>query len=911
MSTLDNQIVHAIRACLGEGNAYLVGGVVRDFLLGRDISGDLDFSTPLEPGEVIKRLRSEHFPAFSTNKKFGTVSTKVAGVDIEITTFRTELYREGNRKPEVTFTTNLEHDLLRRDFTINAIAYDGENFFDPSEGRQDLEKKVLRTPLDPFVTLKDDPLRILRAIRFVSELEFKPTEELKNALYELSEEISGLSKERIGQELTRILKGEFWVEAFILALETGVLDVLFGQEFERRIAERSFNDQVENTELRTPEQRLFAVTSHLSEICTEPNFRQGNIYLLLSNLFETTYLPGIDISGLRRRAKEASDDRRIELLEKDLALLEVNSYQYYVVLEKLTKATLRKYTYELNLNKIRSSATDLIDIQSNNLALRTNDTNEDLLQQAKFYIGESIAYYLLKTVDDFGEVADVQDLTKLLSLLKNSQIFSSLFITFSDLEKYEYAEKAALRYKKLFSLGKIKLSKGEILDFNNNIEKTDARIDQIVHEYKFELKSLRTSQTLDALERKLKISDSIVRNLKRKTQLDQTEIINFELEALRYRALLTSEENDFFEYYETYHVCAENRLAKIELPAKVAKIENGYYQDDAELLMHLFNLQKDTKEKLETMYAVVGNFKLAQKEISFQRYSIQLEWLRLVNGLNTYQSLEEIFQIVTGFRSITYEDRDEAFFVSYLKQLDTVRNFIQNLFFTVRSILFKTSEWSITNEPLQSLLGLVKEGLVSKDEALIMIKRIIRKHYDPNTKIQFVETENSLQNQVSEEVIDMLASGESKMVEFKASLWYSVQEKQLDHKKHIEDHIMMTICGFLNTAGGTLLIGVDDGGDIIGLEQTDFRITRGRTNSLKKDNIRKKLDDVLIKNFGQSQANKINVEFIEISVDKTICKIDVPESSNKPTYYKEECYLRFNASTRKLTVKEALFQFNK
>jgi len=201
---------------------YLVGGVVRDLLLGVDQPVDHDFTTDATPDQIEAVLRS--FPGveamWTQGKRFGTIGAKVRVgvgessrvVDHEITTHRAEAYDAGSRKPEVVFSTEIETDLSRRDFTINAmaLALDGADrraatLVDPFGGTADLAAKVLRTPLSAAESFSDDPLRMLRAARFLTRYELKPDDELVAAVESMGERLAIVSAERIRDELDRLL----------------------------------------------------------------------------------------------------------------------------------------------------------------------------------------------------------------------------------------------------------------------------------------------------------------------------------------------------------------------------------------------------------------------------------------------------------------------------------------------------------------------------------------------------------------------------------------------------------------------------------------------------------------------------------------------------------------------------------
>lgn len=187
---------------------YLVGGIVRDLDLGFEIDElDFDLTTDARPPE-IKRLVSPIADAvWDQGERFGTIGCKVAGRAFEITTHRAEWYESDSRKPAVRFGDDVLVDLSRRDFTVNAMAisvFDGVRL-DPFDGRGALERKELRTPIDPEISFRDDPLRILRAARFVARYALKPDAGVADAAGELADRLEIVSEERIRDELDKLL----------------------------------------------------------------------------------------------------------------------------------------------------------------------------------------------------------------------------------------------------------------------------------------------------------------------------------------------------------------------------------------------------------------------------------------------------------------------------------------------------------------------------------------------------------------------------------------------------------------------------------------------------------------------------------------------------------------------------------
>ena len=188
---------------------YLVGGIVRDLFLDRDRSADadLDLTTPARPAEIKRIVAPLADAVWTQGERFGTIGARIGGRDYEITTFRSESYDPDSRKPEVSFGDAIEGDLSRRDFTVNAMALSVPDpvLIDPHGGVTDLAAKVLRTPLDPAVSFTDDPLRMLRAARFIAGYGLEPTADLVEAVREHAHRLEIVSAERIRDELDKLL----------------------------------------------------------------------------------------------------------------------------------------------------------------------------------------------------------------------------------------------------------------------------------------------------------------------------------------------------------------------------------------------------------------------------------------------------------------------------------------------------------------------------------------------------------------------------------------------------------------------------------------------------------------------------------------------------------------------------------
>ncbi len=217
---------------------YMVGGTVRDVLLQRGQASDADLATDARPDE-IKRLVAPTRPSavILVGERFGTVRLHYGTDIIEITTFRTERYNPESRKPEVCFGTSLEDDLLRRDFTINALACDPLNgaIIDLFGGRQDLEAHILRAVGDePDKRFDEDPLRLLRAVRFASQLDFTIEAKTRRSIIHQAPKLQKISRERIRDEMNKLLISPHPAKGLDLLVELGLMEWIVPEVLELR-----------------------------------------------------------------------------------------------------------------------------------------------------------------------------------------------------------------------------------------------------------------------------------------------------------------------------------------------------------------------------------------------------------------------------------------------------------------------------------------------------------------------------------------------------------------------------------------------------------------------------------------------------------------------------------------------------
>ena len=225
--TAHGEIIHSLAHAYKEAGfrLALVGGPVRDAILGR-LGNDLDFTTNARPAESTLLLKRWADAIWETGAAFGTIAAKKGDVTVEVTTYRSESYDPQSRKPDVDFGDSIEGDLARRDFTINAMALEltgtSPEFIDLFDGASDLAKKILRTPGSAESSFSDDPLRMMRAARFVAQLDFSVDPEIVEAITKMADRLTIISAERIRDEFTKTLMAANPRLGLRLLVETGL-----------------------------------------------------------------------------------------------------------------------------------------------------------------------------------------------------------------------------------------------------------------------------------------------------------------------------------------------------------------------------------------------------------------------------------------------------------------------------------------------------------------------------------------------------------------------------------------------------------------------------------------------------------------------------------------------------------------
>ena len=303
----------------------LVGGPVRDAILGR-LGNDLDFTTNAHPKESEKILKKWADSVWDIGAAFGTVAGKKGEITVEITTYRSENYEKDSRKPSVEFGENIEGDLSRRDFTINAMALelttDEPTFIDLFNGVADLANKMIKTPGKPEDSFTDDPLRMMRAARFMSQLNFTIDESVLVAIKEMAHRLSIISSERVRDEFIKIIMSDNPRLGISLLVECGLADIFLPEvpKLKLEIDEHHHHKDVYEHSLTVLEQA----------IALETRLGDANLTLRLAALLH-------DIGKPKTKALIAGGG--------------VSFHHHEVVGAKMTKERLRTLRFDNNIIK--------------------------------------------------------------------------------------------------------------------------------------------------------------------------------------------------------------------------------------------------------------------------------------------------------------------------------------------------------------------------------------------------------------------------------------------------------------------------------------------------------------------------------------------------------------------------------
>ncbi|MEG0927127.1 MULTISPECIES: CCA tRNA nucleotidyltransferase [Chryseobacterium] len=388
-------------------SVYIVGGYVRDLLMKRKASTDIDFVTEQSGIELAQNVAKDIDPKLKVSvfKTYGTAMIKYKDLELEFVGARKESYTENSRKPEVEGGT-LEDDQKRRDFTINAMAIslNKDNFgelIDPFNGIEDLEKEILRTPLEPAQTYSDDPLRMMRAVRFASTLSFTIEENSLNAIKQEAERINIVSMERIMVEFNKIMLSEKPSVGLKLMEQTGLLKLIIPELIELK--------GVEEVEGQTHKDNFY----HTLEVVDNISVNTDNLWLrwsaLLHDIGKAPTKKFVEGTGWTFHGHEFLGSKMVKTLFQRLKLPLGSDMKYVQKMVKLSSRPIALITDDASDSALRRLLFDAGENLEELFTLCKADiTTKNSKKQEKFKKNFEYVAVKIKEVEEKDQVRNFQ-----------------------------------------------------------------------------------------------------------------------------------------------------------------------------------------------------------------------------------------------------------------------------------------------------------------------------------------------------------------------------------------------------------------------------------------------------------------------------------------------------------------------
>ncbi|WP_347216477.1 HD domain-containing protein [Chryseobacterium sp.] len=388
-------------------SVYIVGGYVRDLLMKRKASTDIDFVTEQSGIELAQNVAQDIDPKLKVSvfKTYGTAMIKYKDLELEFVGARKESYTENSRKPEVEGGT-LEDDQKRRDFTINAMAIslNKDNFgelIDPFNGVEDLEKEILRTPLEPTQTYSDDPLRMMRAVRFASTLNFTIEENSLEAIKQEAERIKIVSMERIMVEFNKIMLSEKPSVGLKLMEQTGLLKLVIPELIELK--------GVEEVEGQTHKDNFY----HTLEVVDNISVNTDNLWLrwaaLLHDIGKAPTKKFVEGTGWTFHGHEFLGSKMVKTLFQRLKLPLGSDMKYVQKMVKLSSRPIALITDDASDSALRRLLFDAgEDLEELFTLCKADITTKNSKKQEKFKKNFEYVAVKIKEVEEKDQVRNFQ-----------------------------------------------------------------------------------------------------------------------------------------------------------------------------------------------------------------------------------------------------------------------------------------------------------------------------------------------------------------------------------------------------------------------------------------------------------------------------------------------------------------------
>lgn len=897
---------------------YIVGGAVRDMIM-QSATKDLDFATPVGAYEVQRILLNNNITTHDIGIEYGTVSFNLGGFDIQITTFREEFYRSGSRKPRVVVSPDIDSDLSRRDFSINSIALSKDERIDPYDGVGDISKRLIKSIGDPDIKFKDDPLRILRSFRFVSQFGFNIDDKTLLSAVSLRSNLGIVPTERIGVEFQKLMAGNYWDDALSEIADAKILNQLLkniGVGFPV-----SGEDILHELSSYTAEElRLMEVADRWAMFVDALDYARnvsgvGSIdrqtlaeklltAFQLKKIDKETILSRISASSPSRDKSELRDSDSVEdLLYEGERQKKQNDPRWMITLATYHTAIGKEAIAQSQYKKARENLEEALKISLENhnyiidVFSSRPEEKRDKLKGLSSRTKDRLRYCMIAEVFDdklYSKFASSEDLISFLS-----KKYRHPNISANDLRATaEYV--VASMYRRNPHPLTIEpfiefLSRSDLLMDDDTIK----RYIRGVIEDKIRDKSIPPKEKAQLYLQKA--------NMAKSGSNDDSDL-GFEyydpyVDYLL-NSMISSESIDKFNKF--YDEFVDNATEYLKLSDSWGRYYDGVrnmYLTSASALIYGIQLSESIEKRYEISVRVVEDYKAARSAKNASRYQIYVDWFGFAHKLfhtnSSREELTELSNFAERLKSINYEDEDEGYLSQHRPDIVRKRSLLRYTSIVLGNLTgrLNTDSSKINDEVLSSLLILRKNNLIDDRNLFKALKNYlagIEKEVDSIDKVDIPE-KTLKRNRDDADEINNLLTGESETLEYKSTWQFDLDglkyKKVKENNPDLKHETLKNIAGMMNKNGGILLIGVEDDGNVCGLEGGDF-ITQSSPDPRKKlDNIQKDLRNEIRTKLGVETQAIISIStlsFRDQSGDKlTVIRIEVPKFAREPILYKD------------------------
>lgn len=901
---------------------YLVGGAVRDSIMGRETK-DLDFAVPDSVNDVEKIItKNKLFKVRTQGMAFGTIAAMVGDYDIQITTYREDKYVIGSRKPNIRGVADIDSDLSRRDFTINAMALSSDEFIDPYNGYADIKSKTIRIIGDPSIKLMDDPLRILRAFRLSSQLGFQIAEQTLESAIAYSSNLQIVSSERQGDELKKLLAGPYWADALNEITESGVMNELlksFGYTY--KVSADDIHHEFEKYSIKELEDmdivrrwcylvKVLQFAEHAAGITSSDTTAIADMIMNAAQVQKTIKSEVVAELDRIKTDDDINPSQQLDSLKREVAILKTNNDPRSMIAEAryhtiLGREAIDERKYALARKELGH-------------AISITEENYD---------------FIINQKDQLKKTARLRGITPFyLSRLK--YFITSIILEEKLHAKYHSSDKLALFLKK--SLKPKHVSKDQLME----------AIDlSIAYVYRQRLRDITLESYDDFLAKKdlhikaeqrerylFQYIESMIRdpstsvstkarlyNKKAKLAAKGKDPADFGLEYydpyidhLYNKMLCTKSLDQFKDVFKEFEVSIEQYLQITKKTQRLWAGNRKKYLTTASGLVYALSLAQTLNDKIGITSDIILNYTNAGRgfEKNQARYTVYLEWFQFTQTLLTSNysesALQDLINQLSQAKSLSYVDIDENYLSENKPDIVKKRSLLKDslVFLKFLQGADRTAD-KVNDETLKCIITLMGGSLIDVKSAFTIYKNFVSIDENKEITAERIElSDRELKERTISEVDEYLI-GESENIEYKSSWSFDLAPfrasggKVAKNNDELKSDVIKNIAGFMNKSGGVLLVGVEDDCTVCGLEETDFRMQSSKDPRKKIDNIQLDIRNWIISKLSKEVLAEISMEAISYR-DKTIIKIKVPKSIG-PVIYKdgddERYYVRSGTST--------------